>query len=72
MVEVKCPNVKTYVNCGYLRIQNGALRLKPSHSYYWLVQGQLLITKCSGVILWFLQKMMFLCKEFLRMRQSLG
>ena len=44
LVEVKCPNVKSYVDCGYLRMQNGALRLKPSHSYYWQVQGQLLIT----------------------------
>ena len=44
LVEVKCPNVKSYVDCVYLRMQNGALRLKPSHSYYWQVQGQLLIT----------------------------
>ncbi|KAK0141916.1 hypothetical protein N1851_020432 [Merluccius polli] len=44
LVEMKCPNVKSYVDCGYLRMQNGALRLKPSHSYYWQVQGQLLIT----------------------------
>uniref|UniRef100_A0A671VQF8 YqaJ viral recombinase domain-containing protein n=1 Tax=Sparus aurata TaxID=8175 RepID=A0A671VQF8_SPAAU len=44
LVEVKCPNVKSYVDCGYLQMQSGALRLKPGHSYYWQVQGQLLIT----------------------------
>ena len=42
LVEVKCSNVKSYVDCG--QMQSGALRLKPGHSYFWQVQGQLLIT----------------------------
>ena len=44
LVEVKCPYVKSNVDCGLLHMQSGALRLKSGHSYYWQVQGQLLIT----------------------------
>ncbi|XP_031138187.1 uncharacterized protein LOC116038123 [Sander lucioperca] len=40
LVEVKCPNLKSYVDCGYLHTKSGALCLKPRHSYYWQVQGQ--------------------------------
>ncbi|KAK0149365.1 hypothetical protein N1851_009913 [Merluccius polli] len=44
LIEVKCPNSKSYVDCKYLKMQSGTLKLKPSHSYYWQVQGQLLLT----------------------------
>uniref|UniRef100_A0A8C4NPZ3 YqaJ viral recombinase domain-containing protein n=1 Tax=Dicentrarchus labrax TaxID=13489 RepID=A0A8C4NPZ3_DICLA len=44
LVEIKCPNVKNYVDCKYLQMQDGTLALRESHSYYWQVQGQLLIT----------------------------
>ncbi|XP_034063803.1 uncharacterized protein LOC117540949 isoform X2 [Gymnodraco acuticeps] len=44
LVEIKCPNVKSYVDCSYLKMQSGTLKLKQSHSYYWQVQGQLLLT----------------------------
>ncbi|XP_039648996.1 uncharacterized protein LOC120554288 [Perca fluviatilis] len=44
LLEVKCPNVRSYVDCTYLRVSDGVLQLKPSHTYYWQVQGQLLIT----------------------------
>ncbi|KAK7921811.1 hypothetical protein WMY93_008713 [Mugilogobius chulae] len=44
LVEVKCPSAKSYVDCSYLKMQNGALKLKASHAYYWQIQGQLLIT----------------------------
>ncbi|XP_034007127.1 uncharacterized protein LOC117499009 [Trematomus bernacchii] len=44
LVEIKCPNAKSYVDCSYLKIQSGTLKLKQSHSYYWQVQGQLLLT----------------------------
>lgn len=46
LLEVKCPNVPSYVDCPYLKIQNGELKLKRSHAYYWQVQGQILITGC--------------------------
>ncbi|KAM3612131.1 uncharacterized protein V6R79_003324 [Siganus canaliculatus] len=44
LVEVKCPNAKSYVDVGYLNMQSGTMRLKPGDSYYWQVQGQLRIT----------------------------
>lgn len=44
LVEVKCPNAKSYVDCSYMQMCSGTLKLKHSHSYYWQVQGQLLIT----------------------------
>lgn len=44
LVEVKCPNLRSYVDCSYLRVSGGVLQLKQSHTYYWQVQGQLLIS----------------------------
>lgn len=44
LVEVKCPNVKMYVYCKYLKLHNGTMNLKKQHGYYWQVQGQLLLT----------------------------
>lgn len=46
LLEVKCPNVPSYVDCPYLKIQNGELKLNRSHAYYWQVQGQILLTGC--------------------------
>lgn len=47
LVEIKCPNVKSYVDTSYLRVINGTLQLKPSHAYYFQVQGQILVTGMS-------------------------
>ncbi|KAG9279582.1 hypothetical protein AMEX_G5117 [Astyanax mexicanus] len=44
LVEIKCPNAKSYVDCSYLKMQSGTMKLKQTHSYYWQVQGQLLLT----------------------------
>ncbi|KAI4873696.1 hypothetical protein NFI96_007229, partial [Prochilodus magdalenae] len=44
LVEVKCPNVKSYVDCSYLEAKHGTLQLKHHHNYYWQIQGQMLIT----------------------------
>ncbi|KAJ8016002.1 hypothetical protein DPEC_G00002600 [Dallia pectoralis] len=44
LLEIKCPNAKSYVDCSYLKMQSGTLKLKQTHSYYWQVQGQLLLT----------------------------
>ena len=44
LVEFKCPNVHNFVDCKYLKMEVGSPQLKKSHSYYWQVQGQLLIT----------------------------
>lgn len=44
MVEIKCPNVKSYIDCSSLQMSNGAFQLKKSHAYFWQIQGQLLIS----------------------------
>lgn len=44
LVEIKCPNVKSYVECKYLSKSNGSFQLRKSHAYSWQVRGQLLIT----------------------------
>lgn len=44
LLEIKCPNSKSYVDCSYLKMHCGNMQLKSQHSYYWQVQGQLLIT----------------------------
>ncbi|KAL3992292.1 zygote arrest protein 1 [Sarotherodon galilaeus] len=44
LVEMKCPNIKSYVDAPYLKVSRGTLQLKPTHAYYWQVQGQLLTT----------------------------
>ncbi|XP_026137755.1 uncharacterized protein LOC113114890 [Carassius auratus] len=44
LLEIKCPNAKSYVDCSYLKLHSGTMQLKSQHSYYWQVQGQLLIT----------------------------
>ncbi|KAL3999970.1 tubulin-specific chaperone D [Sarotherodon galilaeus] len=47
LVEMKCPNIKSYVDAPYLKVISGTLQLKPKHAYYWQVQGQLLTTGMS-------------------------
>lgn len=44
LIEIKCPNVKSYVDCPYLKMSLGKLELKQTHAYYSQVQGQMLIT----------------------------
>ena len=44
LVEIKCPNVTSYVDCKYLNMKEGTLLLKESHIYYWQIQGQLMLT----------------------------
>lgn len=34
VVEVKCPNVKNYIDCKYITVRQGQYKLKESHSYY--------------------------------------
>ena len=41
---VEITNARSYVDCSYLLMQSDTLKLKHSHSYYWQVQGQLLLT----------------------------
>lgn len=47
LVEIKCPNVMSYVDCPYIVIKDGTHTLSRTHPYYWQVQGQLLISGCE-------------------------
>lgn len=44
LLEIKCPNVNSYVDCKYLNMKEGTLLLKETHAYYWQAQGQLILT----------------------------
>ncbi|XP_041958540.1 activating transcription factor 7-interacting protein 1-like isoform X1 [Alosa sapidissima] len=44
LVEIKCSNCKSYVDCKYLKLHGNTMQLKRQHSYYWQIQGQLLIS----------------------------
>uniref|UniRef100_A0A671V656 YqaJ viral recombinase domain-containing protein n=1 Tax=Sparus aurata TaxID=8175 RepID=A0A671V656_SPAAU len=44
LVEIKCPNVLSYVDCPYIKISEGTHTLRKSHAYFWQIQGQLLIS----------------------------
>jgi len=47
LLEIKCPNIPNYVEAPDLKVINGSLQLKPTHAYYWQVQGQLFVTCMS-------------------------
>ncbi len=38
LLEVKCPNIQSYVDCPYLKMSGGALKLRRQHKYYWEVK----------------------------------
>uniref|UniRef100_A0A8C6KPA7 YqaJ viral recombinase domain-containing protein n=1 Tax=Nothobranchius furzeri TaxID=105023 RepID=A0A8C6KPA7_NOTFU len=47
LLEIKCPNVRSYVDCPYIVIKEGTHTLRRSHPYYWQIQGQMLISGCE-------------------------
>ena len=46
LVEIKCPNVASYVDCPYIMSSGGNHKLRKTHPYFWQVQGQMLISGC--------------------------
>ena len=44
LLEIKCPKVKSVIECKYLKEVSGSYRLKHSHSYYYQMIGQMDIT----------------------------
>ena len=44
LLEIKCPKVKSFIECKYLKEVIGSYRLKHSHSYYYQIIGQMGIT----------------------------
>ena len=47
LVEVKCPNVASYVDCPYIVIRDGTPSLRKIHPKFWQIQGQMLISGCD-------------------------
>lgn len=41
LLEIKCPDVDSYVECKYLKQSNGTHALKRSHAYYYQIMGQM-------------------------------
>jgi len=65
LLEIKCPNVTSYVDCPYVMIKEGTHTLRRTHPYNWQVQGQMLIfLGVTGEILSFTVKMTCSFREF--------
>ena len=47
LLEIKCPNVQSYVDCPYITIRGGRHTLRRSHAYNWQIQGQMLVSGCD-------------------------
>uniref|UniRef100_A0A8C9X6E5 YqaJ viral recombinase domain-containing protein n=1 Tax=Sander lucioperca TaxID=283035 RepID=A0A8C9X6E5_SANLU len=47
LVEVKCPNVASYVDCPYIALRDGTPTLRKTHPYFWQIQGQMLVSGCE-------------------------
>ncbi|XP_071350405.1 uncharacterized protein [Trachinotus anak] len=47
LVHVKCVSFRSFINCRFLICQDEALKLKTSHSYYWHIQGEMMVTGTS-------------------------
>lgn len=44
LVEIKCPNVRSYVDCPYIKISEGTESLRKSHPYFRHIQEQMLVS----------------------------
>lgn len=44
LLDIKFPNVKSYVNCDFLELEGHSMTLNTQHSYFWQAQGQLLLS----------------------------
>lgn len=47
LVHVKCTNVRSFTDCRFLNYKDGVLHLKKPHSYYWQIQGEMMVTGTS-------------------------
>lgn len=47
LVHVKCTSLRSFTDCGFLVCRGGVLQLKKSHSYYWHIQGEMMVTGTS-------------------------
>ena len=49
LLEIKCPVKDSISELAYLKCINGVYKLKKTHSYYYQVMGQMLLTGCKWV-----------------------
>ena len=49
LLEIKCPVKDSISELSYLKCVNGVYKLKKTHSYYYQVMGQMLLTGCEWV-----------------------
>lgn len=47
LVHAKCISCQSFTDCTFLICQNGVLQLKKDHSYYWHIQGEMMVTGTS-------------------------
>ncbi|XP_056260743.1 uncharacterized protein LOC130187303 [Seriola aureovittata] len=47
MVHVKCVSFQSFIDCGFLTYQDGALKLRTTSSHYWHIQGEMMVTGMS-------------------------
>ncbi|XP_040888918.1 uncharacterized protein LOC121178697 isoform X2 [Toxotes jaculatrix] len=47
LVHVKCISSRSFIDCGFLVCREGVLKLKTTHSYYWHIQAEMMVTGTS-------------------------
>ncbi|KAI3369476.1 hypothetical protein L3Q82_007694 [Scortum barcoo] len=47
LVHVKCIALRSFIDCRFLSRQDGVLQLRKSHSYYWHIQGEMMVSGTS-------------------------
>lgn len=47
LVHVNCTSHRSFIECQYLICKDGVLQLKKSHSHYWNMQGEMMVTGTS-------------------------
>ncbi|XP_076603333.1 uncharacterized protein LOC143330550 [Chaetodon auriga] len=47
LVFVQCVRFRSFVDCGFLVCREGVLQLKKTHSYYWHIQAEMMVTGAS-------------------------
>ncbi|XP_053172245.1 uncharacterized protein LOC128355888 [Scomber japonicus] len=44
LVHLKCTTFRSFIECTFLKCKDGVLHLKKSHSCYWHIQGEMMVT----------------------------
>ncbi len=47
LVHVKCISFRSFMDCRFLVCRDGVLQLKKTHSYYWHIQGEMMVAGTS-------------------------